>query len=115
LDVWQRAIANGLDTYRLTSAFPRSEAFALTSQLRRAATSVAANIAEGHARRDLGDYLRHLSFARGSVAELETLLELALGLDYLSAAEAKLAINKAQQLGRMLSGLARSLRRLRCT
>ena len=68
--------------YRATSSFPVDERFGLTAQLRRAAISVPSNIAEGAARRSTSEYLRHLSFARGSLAELSTQLEIAQRLGF---------------------------------
>jgi hypothetical protein len=64
LTVWQRAMELVVSSYALASTFPRSEIYGLSSQLKRAAISVAANIAEGHGRMHTGDYMRHLSIAR---------------------------------------------------
>jgi four helix bundle protein len=83
LTVWQKAVDLVADAYRLSDRFPRSEEFALRLQLRRAAVSVPANIAEGHGRTGIGEYLHHLSIAHGSIAELETLLTVAVRLGYL--------------------------------
>jgi four helix bundle protein len=72
LEVRQKAMRLIVESYRCTNLFPRDERFGLTAQIRRAAIAVAANIAEGHERRHLGDYLRHVFYSRGSIAELET-------------------------------------------
>jgi four helix bundle protein len=83
LDVWNLGIDLVVSCYRITHSFPRQEEYGLSAQLRRAAVSVPSNIAEGHARASTGDYLRHLSIAHGSLAELETHLEIARRLGYL--------------------------------
>ena len=82
LQVWQRSMKLVVVVYRLTEHFPKSEAYGLTNQIRRAAVSIPSNIAEGHARtsREFGRFLR---IARGSMAELETQLEIAMHLEYL--------------------------------
>ncbi|MCD9007389.1 four helix bundle protein [Luteimonas sp. XNQY3] len=82
LDVWQDAMQLVEAVYRATSSFPADERFGLIAQMRRAAISVPSNIAEGAARRSSSDYLRHLSFARGSLAELSTQLEIAHRLGF---------------------------------
>jgi len=97
--------------YQVTRSFPRHEVYGLTAQLRRAAVSVPSNIAEGHGRRHLGDYLHHLSIANGSLFELETHLLLAQRLTYVLPAEAETASRLSGEVGRMLAGLARALRR----
>ena len=82
LRVWQVAIELGIACYAVSRKFPPDERFGLTAQLRRAAVSVAANIAEGNGRLTKGEYLNHLSAARGSVREVDTHLEFALRLGY---------------------------------
>ena len=85
LEVWQRAMRFVQGVYAATERFPRHERGNLQSQLRRAAVSIPANIAEGHGRRTDGIFARHLDIALGSAAEVDTLLQLALDLGYLSA------------------------------
>ena len=77
LDVWQDAMSLVEAVYRLTAQFPDSERFGLVSQMRRAAVSIPSNIAEGAARRSTSEYLRFLSIARGSLAELDTQIQIA--------------------------------------
>jgi len=84
LIVWQRAHELVLSVYQFSGKFPKSEAYGLTSQLRRAAASVPANISEGHALGSDAQFLRHLRIARGSLAEVEYFLTLARDLRYLS-------------------------------
>ena len=84
LVAWQRCRALALETYRVTEGFPPSERFGLTSQLRRAAVSAAANIAEGYARYGRAELAHALSVSLGSLAEMDTLLEIANDLGYLT-------------------------------
>ncbi|HZH40812.1 MAG TPA: four helix bundle protein [Gemmatimonadales bacterium] len=109
--VWQRGIDLVESVYKATKSFPRHEMYGLTAQLRRAAVSVPSNIAEGHGRRHLGDYLHHLSMANGSLFELETQLLVAQRLTYLPASDAVALSVLSGEVGRMLAGLARALRR----
>ena len=109
--VWHRGMDLVESIYQATKAFPRHEIYGLTAQMRRAAVSVPSNIAEGHGRRHLGDYLHHLSIANGSLFELETQLLVAQRLTYLSPSDTEAALRISGELGRMLAGLARALRR----
>ena len=84
---WQRADQSTIEVYRLTRKFPKEEVYGLTAQLRRAAFSVAANIAEGAGRETDAEYRRFLHIARGSLSETEYFLHLAHNLEYLSASE----------------------------
>ena len=97
-----------LRVYEVTEKFPRSEMFGLVSQLRRAATSIPSNIAEGKAIGGLS-YPRHLRIAHGSEAELQTQLELARRLKFIGDSEADALLSNASEIGRMLVGLQRSL------
>ena len=110
LTVWQKAIALCENVYRLCRRLPRSETFGLADQLRRAAVSVASNIAEGHARGQTGEYMRFLAIARGSLAELETQLEIAAKIGYLEECETRPLLDAADEVGRMLAGLLKRLR-----
>ena len=101
--------------YRFSAAFPKEELYGLKSQLRKAAVSVPANIAEGHGREHLGDYLHHLSMANGSLMELETHCLIAERLSYVSPTDLSPVLNHAADVGRMLAGLTASLKRHRRT
>ena len=87
LEVWRDAMDLVEAIYRISAGFPDSERFTLTSQLRRAAISIPSNIAEGAARRSTPEYLRFLSMARGSLSELDTQLQLAERLVYVSGTQ----------------------------
>jgi four helix bundle protein len=87
LDVWQDAMDLVVLTYGFSQQFPDSERFSLTAQIRRAAVSVPSNIAEGAARRSRPEYLRFLSIARGSLAELSTQVQIAVRLGFVASAE----------------------------
>jgi four helix bundle protein len=80
--VWQKAHELAIEIYRVTKDFPKSEVYALTNQLRRAATSVPANIVEGNTKRSAKDKSRFLETARGSLAETEYFIELSKELGY---------------------------------
>ena len=110
LEVWRRSIDLAEAIYRASSAWPADERFGLSSQIRRAAVSVPANVAEGAARRGTGEFLQFLGVAKGSLAELETHLILAERLEYLAVQENEKLLALAAEIGRMLSGLTRSLR-----
>ena len=110
LIVWKQGIELVVECYRLTAKFPKSELFGLTSQIRRAAVSIPANVAEGHCRRETKPFRHHVSIAIGSHGELETYFELALRLGLLSSAECARVMTLADSVGRMLNGLHRSLK-----
>jgi four helix bundle protein len=109
LKVWQRAIELVVATYTIAAALPKEEAYGLCSQMRRAATSIAANIAEGHGRDHLGDYLRHLSFAKGSLKELETLFEISERLELTTETSLTVPRSLADEISRMLYTLTKRL------
>ena len=108
LMVWQKSM-DLVEIYRLATLFPQAEVFGLTSQIRRAVVSIPANIAEGYGHLHRGNYLRHLSIARGSLLEVETLLQIAVRLDYLSREQAKPAWGSLQEVGRVMNRLIQSL------
>ena len=111
LIVWQEGMNLVDDIYVLTRRFPCDERFALTSDMRRAAISIPANVAEGNRRKRRGAYCNHVSIALGSQAELETQIEVALRQKYVTPATAKPVLERAENVGKMLHGLLRSLRR----
>ena len=110
LEVWKKSMGLTEMIYRLSSGFPSHEQFGLTSQVRRAAVSVASCIAEGHARSSRRDFARFVSMAMGSLAEVETQVLLAQRLGYLGQ-DAEPALTAASEIGKMLNGLRRSLNR----
>ena len=95
--------------YGLTARFPKQEEYRITSQIIRAAISIPANIAEGNARGTRKDYAHFVSIARGSAAELETLLLLAQRSGFASAADMELALQMNERVGRMLTSLRQRL------
>ena len=98
------------ETYRLAQSFPKKEVYALSSQMRRAAVSIPANIAEGHARESTKEFLHYISIALGSLAELETPLILAGRLSHLEERDVSTTLSEADELGRMLRGLQKALK-----
>lgn len=109
LVVWQKSIDLTVAAYRLTDRFPHSEQYRLTSQLTRAAASVPANIAEGAARATRKEFAHFVSISRGSLAEVETFLTLAVRLGYLAEHEVGVTLALAQQVGKMLTVLHQRL------
>ena len=95
--------------YKETKRFPVDERYGLTAQMRRAAVSIPANVAEGACRHTTNLYINHVSIALGSHAELETCVEIAFRLGYLSAATKDALLVVADSTGRLLNGLLRSL------
>lgn len=109
--VWQRAMDIAVATYELSRRYPRDELFGLTSQSRRAAASIAANIAEGYGRASRPTYAHFLRIAQGSLKELETHLILAERVGVAPAASTEDILIKADELGRMLRGLISKVQR----
>jgi four helix bundle protein len=103
LIVWQRAMELLRESYRIARRLPREELFGLSSQMRRAAVSIPSNVAEGHARAHRGDFAHHLSIARGSLAEVGTLLDAREQLGLVAAPELLKARDQADQVRRMLA------------
>ncbi len=110
LVVWQKAMDLTVQTYRFCRQLPGTERFGLVSQLQRAAAAIPANLAEGHERRSRGDFRRYVSVALGSLAEVETHLELARRLEFASSEATHGLELQAAEVGRMLSALLRRLK-----
>ena len=110
LAVWRVSMELATAIYRATADMPSFERYGLASQIRRAASSIPANLAEGHSRPSQA-YRNHVSIAIGSQAELETLLELACRLDFVAAEHVTALAPTLAKTGRMLKGLAKALRR----
>ncbi|HEX3870698.1 MAG TPA: four helix bundle protein [Pirellulales bacterium] len=110
LVAWQHGVDAVAAVYAITKTFPKDELYGLTNQTRRAAVSIPANIAEGHARDSTAEYLHHLAYALGSLAELETHLTIAARLEYVSTDDAAPLFCRLDELGRILRGLQKSLR-----
>ena len=110
LKVWQLGIEVAKDVYVLTRNFPKHEVYGFSSQMQRSGVSIASNIAEGHARDSTKDYLRHISIALGSLAELETQLLLAGSLGYCTEDQTSHLTDKCAQEGKMLHRLQSQLK-----
>ena len=111
LEVWRYAVDWTVCIYRATTTWPSDERFGLIAQVRRAAVSVASNIAEGAARRSTGEFLQFLGMAQGSLAEAETQLIIAVRLGYLQKADHLALTTSADQISRMLASLVAALKR----
>lgn len=107
LDVWKVSLELAADVYRMTENFPKTEMYGLTSQMRRAAVSIASNIAEGAARQSKKEYVHFLYCALGSSSELETQIELSRTLEFFSDDGVLALLEKRSRVSRMLSGLIR--------
>jgi four helix bundle protein len=110
LIAWQKAMDFVMHVYTATKAFPRDEVYALAGQLRKTAVFIPANIAEGQARYTAQEFYFYLGRARGSLVEVETELLIARNLNYLSAEQAERLLEKAAELGKILNGLAASIK-----
>ena len=114
LDAWTVSMDLVVLVYELARALPRSEQFGLSAQLRRSAISIPSNVAEGHARRG-GAYRNHVLIALGSTAELETQVEAAVRLGFLTFGQVSATLHMIARVGQMLHKLAGALRRERLT
>ena len=111
LVVWQKAMDMAVAVYRVSDMFPDRERFGLTIQVRKSGVSVPSNIAEGQARASTREFLHHLSIARGSLAETETHLLVALRVEYITKAHLREAWDLIQDVGKLLNRLMQSLER----
>ena len=109
LDVWQKAMNMVVACYKITKTFPKSEIYGLASQLQRSAVSIPANIAEGRERQHRKEFIQHISIAYGSLAELETHIQIAERLNYITLTKANQLLDQTAEIGRMLNGLRKSL------
>ena len=115
LRVWHASMELVEKIYQLTRAFPKEETYGLTSQLQRAAVSIPSNIAEGHTREHLREYLHHLSVAQASLAEVVTQLEIAARLRYIAAEDLRPILEATSAVGKQLYALRNSLIRSHLT
>jgi four helix bundle protein len=111
LNVWTKAHQLTLETYKVTARFPKDELYALTSQMKRAASSIAANIAEGCGRGSDADFTRFLLIAMGSASELESHLLLARDLGFMTAEDYARLDGMTTEIKRMLAALIQKTRR----
>ena len=110
LRAWQQAMILAREGHWLAGRLPRTEQFALASQLRRSVISVPCNIAEGYGRMHAGDYLHHVSMARGSVLEVETQVELAIDFGYVREVDVLTLLERSDHVSRLLTRLGLSIR-----
>ena len=109
LQVWQKGIELVKEIYLLTKQFPKEEIYGLSSQIRRASVSIPSNIAEGQARKHTAEFRQFLYIALGSLGEVDTQLELAIQLSYLSQNDIPKAANLVLELRKMLYSLINKL------
>ena len=109
LIVWQKSMDLTVRIYALTRSFPTAERYGITSQMRRSASSIPANIAEGQARRSTGEFVQSLGVARGSLAELETFLTLSTKLEMTTPEQCRCLFEDCAEINKMLNALIKSL------
>lgn len=107
--VWQRAMQMVYETYRVVKLLPKEEQYGLSEQMRRAAVSIPSNIAEGQARNSTKEFIKFLSIAKGSNAELQTQCEICLGLGYFQQNDAQKILGYTEEVGKMLNALIQKL------
>ena len=107
--VWQKGVEIADELYLVTRKFPKEELFGLTSQIRRAAVSVPANIAEGWGRNRTKSYIQFIRISVGSLYELETLLTIANNQNYIDQNQKSILSDKIDDLGKMLNSLLKKL------
>ena len=109
LHVWAQSVNLIIEVYRMTRSFPREEQYGLTAQLRKAAVSIAANIAEGYGRSTRGEYLNQISVARGSANEVEALFAVSEELGMVQSSELSQVRSRLDTTQRMLTRLKAGL------
>ncbi|ROH97241.1 four helix bundle protein [Microcystis aeruginosa] len=109
LRVWQESVNLAESCYRLTKTFPKEELYGMTTQIRRASVSIAANIAEGYGRKTRGEYIQFLYIAQGSLKELETHWLISQRVELASPQSVNPILNQCESVGRLLLTLIRAL------
>jgi four helix bundle protein len=110
LEIYKRAHIFAMYMYEVTANFPKEEVYGLTSQIRRAAVSINANIMEGSARKTNNEYRQFLYIARGSIEELTYHMTVAKDLKYMSELVADKCIEELRQMGKMVNGLIKCIK-----
>ncbi|TKJ40048.1 four helix bundle protein [candidate division LCP-89 bacterium B3_LCP] len=110
LTTWQKAYTFTLSVYEITRNYPKEELFGLVSQMRRAASSIPVNIAEGSMRRSKKEFRRFIRIAQGSMAEMEVWIKLSFDLKYINKESFNQISFECDEVGKLLEGLARSLK-----
>ena len=110
LDVWKKSVVLVRKIYEITIHFPKTEIYGLTTQMRRAAVSIPANISEGAARQTKREFIQFLHMAQGSLSELDTLLEISKELEYLEINDDENFLSLMNDIDKMLTGLIKSLK-----
>ena len=113
LMVWQKSMGLVTEIYRMTKMLPKDEIYGLTAQMRRCAISIPSNIAEGYGRSSTNDYIRFLNITSGSLYELQTQIEIALNLKYVSQGDFDKLYEAGREIERMLSSLIKKIRERR--
>lgn len=111
LEVWQQGMALAENCYRLTKTFPKEEMYGMVSQIRRAAVSIPANIAEGYGREYRNQYIQFLRIAQGSLKELETHLLLAIRVELITMQIGQPLLAQCESTGKLLRALIRALQK----
>lgn len=111
LNTWKKAHEFVLEIYKTTRKFPKEELYGITSQIRRAGSSIAANVAEGFSRYHYNDKVRFYHNSRGSVSETQNFLFLAKDLLFLAEKEFKYLFNLSEEINKLINGLIRSIER----
>ncbi len=107
--VWQKSMDLAVEIYRLVRLLPKTETYALSDQMRRAAISIPSNIAEGQGRNSTREFIKFLAIARGSQSELETQLQLCVRIGYVDESEISVSVGLCNEVGKMLNVLIRKL------
>ena len=111
LDLWRKSIELAVSIYRQTDTFPKEERFGLTQQIRRAAVSIASNVAEGAARASTNEFRKFLTYSQGSASAVGTQLSIAIRLNYIQETDYVRLDRDLNAVSKMISGLSRSLKR----
>ena len=108
--IWQKSMILVTEIYRKSQRFPTQEQYGLTSQIRRAAVSIPSNIAEGFGRQSTGDYIRFLNIAVGSLFEVQTQIEIAFNLSFITESDFTVIFENTREIDRMISSLIQKLK-----